>query len=539
VDDPRPEERVAERARARGLPVCCGHELTGAYGLEMRTVSAAINASILPVVELTAGVVEDALASTGVKAPLLVLRGDGGAMGTEAFRRRPSFTVGSGPAAGVAAALHRLEVRDAVVVECGGTSSNVSVIRRGRPVLRTIKVMGRPTSIRSIDSWVIGAAGGSMARLGRRKLAEVGPRSAHLAGLGYACFAPPGALSGQLSIDEVAPRVGDPDGYAIISAGETRFALTATCAANALGLVPADAHARGHQELTAAFEALGHRLRVGPEEAARQLLDGVAHKVAAAVSEAAAAHDVPREASIVAIGGAADAIAPELGRRLGRGVVLPEHRELLSSLGTALSLVRAEVVRTATPGREDRLLALRAAERECVESGAAPSTVAVETTYEAREGVIRAVATGAVSLEAGGARRRPATEPAQLAAAAQALAIDAQDLMEVAGNDFYRVYSENGSGRVAIVDRLGGVPLAAEARQVLIGGAAELLPQLRDAIERASIQLGFAAMLPRVSLVCGAHIIDMSDARRAEDIVDAAERALAEQGGEAVAVLAR
>ena len=58
VDDPSLEETVAARARARGLPVCAGHELSGTYGLETRTVSAAINASILPVVERTAAHVE-------------------------------------------------------------------------------------------------------------------------------------------------------------------------------------------------------------------------------------------------------------------------------------------------------------------------------------------------------------------------------------------------------------------------------------------------------------------------------------------------
>ena len=83
-----------------GLPACTGHELTGAYGLEMRTVSAAINASILPVVERTAAVVEEALVEAGLDVPLLVLRGDGGAMSLEAFRQTPSFSIGAGPAAG-------------------------------------------------------------------------------------------------------------------------------------------------------------------------------------------------------------------------------------------------------------------------------------------------------------------------------------------------------------------------------------------------------------------------------------------------------
>ena len=74
----------------------------------MRTVSAAVNASILPVVERTASVVERGATRRGLEVPLLVLRGDGGAMSVEAFRRRAVFTIGSGPAAGVAAALHQL-----------------------------------------------------------------------------------------------------------------------------------------------------------------------------------------------------------------------------------------------------------------------------------------------------------------------------------------------------------------------------------------------------------------------------------------------
>src|SRR3954451_22622699 len=185
VDAPEHERLVADRARRRGLPSCAGHELTGSYGLETRTISGAINACILPVVERTASVVERVLREAGIDVPLLVLRGDAGAMSLDAFRAAPSFTIGSGPAAGVAAALHQLALTDGIVLECGGTSSNVSVVKGGRTVLRTLRVMGRPTSIRSVDSWVVGAAGGSLGRLGRRKLEEAGPRSAHVAGLPY------------------------------------------------------------------------------------------------------------------------------------------------------------------------------------------------------------------------------------------------------------------------------------------------------------------------------------------------------------------
>jgi len=541
VDDPEQELRVAAAARGLGMPACCGHELSGAYGLETRTVSAAINAAVLPIVELTAGVVERALDEAGIDAPLLVLRGDGGAMSTASFRRRPSFTVGSGPAAGVAAALHQLGVADAIVLECGGTSSNVSIVRRGRPVLRSIRVMGRPTAIRSVDSWVVGAAGGSMARLGRRRVAEVGPRSAHVAGLPYACFASrEELLSGELRLDVCAPRQGDPAEYACVVVGERRFALTATCAANALDLVPKNAHARGEAVL-AAFAPLGRRLRMAPEDAARALLDGAVEKVAAAAAEARRCHGLGPEAPLVALGGAADVLAPEVARRLGADLVRPQHPEILSSIGAALSLVRTEVVRTATAGCDPaaKLDAAREAERECVASGASPATVATETSYEAAEGVVRAVATGAVELAAGATSRRPVGLERRRQAGAAALGTDAERLSLVAESELYVVYraGENGTCEVAVVDPLGGVPLAERAKGLLVGEGADLLARLGSAVEDATVNLGVASMLPRVMLICGPRIVDLSDARQPEEILSAAERALNDHDGPAVAML--
>jgi N-methylhydantoinase A len=533
VDDGAHERRICARARERGLLACAGHELSGAYGLETRTVSAAINAAILPLVERTAATVERVLAEAGVDVPLLVLRGDGGSMSLEAFRAAPSFTIGSGPAAGVAAALHQLALTDGIVLECGGTSSNVSVVKHGRTVMRTLRVMGRPTAIRSVDSWVVGAAGGSMARLGRRRVEETGPRSAHVAGLPYACFAEPSDLAGA-ELEHVAPRPGDPEAYAVVAAGARRWALTATCAATALGL--ADGHGGSREAALAAFAALGRRLRRSPEQAARELLDRAVDKIAQAVAEAARAHDFAPDVPVVALGGAGAALAPEVARRVGRPVVLPEHPEVLSSIGAALSLIRAELSRLSTEPGEAVALA-REAERACVAAGAAPQTVCVETSLEPASGMLRAVATGAVALESGAAAREPADDDARLAAAATALGIGAQGLQLVAGNDFYRVFSENGRGHVAVVDPLGAVPLAQKARRVLHGDAADVLDGLRAAVAEGTVSLGVAELLPRVAIVCGAQIVDLSDSQRPEDVLAGAGALLQDHEGDAVAVV--
>ena len=538
VDEPEHELLVARCALQHGLPACAGHELTGTYGLEMRTVSAAINASILPVVERTAAVVEEALAEAGLDVPLLVLRGDGGAMSLDAFRRRPSFTIGSGPAAGVAAALHQLGLADAIVVECGGTSSNVSVVKRGRPILRSLRVMGRPTCVRAVDSWVVGAAGGSMALLKRSSVAETGPRSAHIAGLPYACFADPATFEGA-TLELVAPGRGDPQAYACVRGGGELYALTATCAANALGIVAAGAYAHGRRETAlAAFAPLAAKLRTTPEQAARKLLDRAVDKIVKAVVEAARQHELGPEVPLVALGGAGEALVPLVAERLGRPLIRPEHPEILSSIGAAVSLVRTELTRNGTSDGAAVELA-RDAERACVASGAAPATVTVETGYDAREGVLRAVATGAVALEVGAADREPAGDETRLQAAADALGLHSDALQLVAETGFYRVYSENGSGRVAAVDGLGAVALAEDARRVMAATGEDLVEQLRREVEHATRNLGVATLLPRVSLVCGSQIIDLSDARHPDEVARAAARTLAGQTGTAVAVVSR
>jgi hypothetical protein len=439
----------------------------------------------------------------------------------------------------VAAALHQLGLDDGIVLECGGTSSNVSIVKNGRTALRTLRVMGRPTSIRSVDSWVVGAAGGSMARLGRRKIEETGPRSAHIAGLPYACYAGRAAIEA-CAVELEAPRPGDPEQYAVVVCPRgTRFALTATCAAHALGLVDGAGEdaAELRDSALAGFEALARRMRCSPEAAARALLDRAVDKIAQAAADAARAHDFGPEVPLVALGGAGPALVPEVARRLGRSYVRPDNPEILSSIGAALSLVRAEVACHDSGPRASMALA-RDAERACVAAGAAPQTVQVETSFEPREGVLRSVATGAVALESGAAERPRASEPEQLRAAIRALGMGDGELLElVARSEFFRVYSENGSGRVAVVDGHGSVPFAENAKRVIAAESGELLVPLGEALAAGTVNLGVATLLPRVAVVCGPHLVDLSDARRPEDVLAGAQAVIEGRDEAAVAVI--
>ena len=172
-------------------------------------MTATLNASILPIAARTAEVVAGGVHTAGLAAPVMVMRGDGGATDLEGFRRAPARTLYSGPAASVAGALRFAGVTDGVVVEVGGTSTNVAAVKGGRPLLSYVQVASHSTALRAVDVRVVGVAGGSMLRVRKGRVYGVGPRSAHIAGLPYACFAAPGGLrrrSGRL----VAPRGGRP-----------------------------------------------------------------------------------------------------------------------------------------------------------------------------------------------------------------------------------------------------------------------------------------------------------------------------------------
>jgi N-methylhydantoinase A/oxoprolinase/acetone carboxylase beta subunit len=410
-DDVTNEVVVAAAAEQLGLPVTTSAELSGLYGLELRAVTAALNASILPIALRTAQVVGDGVAGAGVRSAVMVMRGDGGATDLGGFRRAPARTLYSGPAASVAGALRSNRIDDGVIVEVGGTSTNVAPIRHGRPALSYVQVASHATAIRALDVRVLGVAGGSMLRSRRNRVYGVGPRSAHIAGLPYACFLRADDFEGATT-DLVSPRPGDPADHLVVRLMDGRaVALTNTCAANVLGVVQPEDYAAGdHAAARAAFAIAGRLLRLQPEEVARRMLQASTQAVGDLVSKVMRDHHLGHPV-LVAVGGGAGALGRAVASAMGLDIVVPAKAEVISAVGDALSLVRAERERTMdrpTSSDIERLVA--EVEGEALAAGAAASTLDVRVENLPERSAVRAVVTGAVALSSGAVPgRQPAT----------------------------------------------------------------------------------------------------------------------------------
>lgn len=104
------------------------------------------------------------------------------------------------------------------------------MIKNGRPVIDYSEIAGHKTYVNSLDVRVLGVAGGSMVRVNKKGVIDVGPRSAHIAGLEYSTYLPEEEIVAP-ELELYAPKEGDPADYVAIKlANGKRITITNSCA---------------------------------------------------------------------------------------------------------------------------------------------------------------------------------------------------------------------------------------------------------------------------------------------------------------------
>lgn len=136
IRNPEHEVRVRDMAREiLDVPVVCGHELSSSLGFSERTATCVMNSMLIPVIDDLLRSVRVVLEEYDINAPLMIVRGDGSMMSEAMAKTKPVETILCGPAASLVGAMHMTGLEDAIVMDMGGTTTDIGILRGGRPRL--------------------------------------------------------------------------------------------------------------------------------------------------------------------------------------------------------------------------------------------------------------------------------------------------------------------------------------------------------------------------------------------------------------------
>ena len=526
VDDPHREDMVTSLAQQLGLPATASHEISQLYGLKVRTRTAVINASILPKMTQTADMTNESIQRSGITAPLMIMRSDGGVMDIQQMRKLPILTLLSGPAAGIAAALMYANVSDGIFLEVGGTSTDISVIHNGKAMVKSASVGGHSTFLKTLDSRTVGIGGGSMIRIDSAgQVRDVGPRSAHIAGLTYLAFAEPEELQDARPV-LAAPIEGDPPDHLMMEnpAGK-RFAVTLTDAAMMAGAVQPSDYAFGNLEnVRLCFDKLSEEYGQPPQAFAEAVLDKAIQRVDATVQALLQDYQLdPKLLSLVGGGGGCTTVVPWLSRHTGIRYVIADKAEVISAIGAAMAMLRDTVARTVIdPTPEDIAAIRRQAVDSLISMGAAPDSIEVQMEIDQQKNIVQATATGSLQMEQQdlGMGRASQEELSQIAADS----LRVQPGQETLAGQTEGLFIFSSVRRVSrlfglfhrdeqdfrVLDRRGVVKLQVNNGQLLCTSGGRFSADLDAFLQEVSSYNDAGQILPEVFVLHGSRIVDLS-----------------------------
>lgn len=550
VDRPERELKIVAQAETMGLMATAASSISKLYGLRVRTRTAVINASMMPKMLETANRTEEAVRASGVKAPLMVMRSDGGIMDIAEMRRRPILTMLSGPAAGVAAALMYAKVSDGIFIEVGGTSSDISVIRNGKPQIKSAQIGGNRLYLQTLDVRTLGIAGGSVPRVQKKQITDVGPRSAHIAGLAYPAFNANADYS-QIRLESVQPRPGDPSDYMAVVRGEERLTITPTEASYFLDLVKDVGHGAGHQDsVKAAVSAVAQQLGQTPEAVAEKILTLGAAKITPVLKQLMREYKLdPGVIELVGGGGGASAIVPWTAKTLGVHHLIAENSEVISAIGAALGMIRDSVERSILNPTNDDLLQLRqAATASVIAMGAVPESVEVTIEIDTTQKKVTAIAMGTSEMRTRDLQTRTLNEDELKQICAKTFT--KSPALEILGSTD-RLYAigythqeqkllgllKREVTQVRVIDREGTIRLRLNDCKVAAVPVSEVKGQIPPLIEELTAFGDAGGLVPDIYLLLGARIVDLSGLLSASQVLSLAESDLQQMGPDEAAVI--
>jgi N-methylhydantoinase A len=530
VDDPSNEQYVMTNS---DIPITAGHELTGIYGLEIRTITAAINAGIMPKAISTAKYVENVVREENIYCPIMIMKGDGGVTDIDTFKNKPILTILSGPAASVAGALLHSHILHGVFIEIGGTSTNISIIKNGKPEIKYVTIMDHPTCIRSVDVRVAGVAGGSLVRLAKNRIIDVGPRSAHIAGLKYSCFVEPNELE-NARIITFKPTENDPDDYICIQTHDNKkIAITNTCAANALGLIAKEDYAFGNRlSAIRSLSLLGEKMGISYQKAAEMVLDFSIKKILQIMEPMIKEYQlIENKTILIGGGGGASVLVPYIATKKKFHYQIAENAEVVSSIGVAAAMIYEEIEKTISkPDSNDVSTIIDDVKKRALEGGAVPESISIQTEYVNERSLLRAIATGNVELDIGKNNRKEIDEKEAIEIASSILENNnVQRILDM--KNYYGFTCETIKKQflikrrkhpIVILDKFGRIRLMLDNAKIIKGN--KNLKNEIDTLIFKSNNKSSEDLAPQVHILDDMKIVDFSSLTSPEHLIEAIKK---------------
>ncbi|TAJ29013.1 MAG: hydantoinase/oxoprolinase family protein [Reyranella sp.] len=324
------ERRAAEIVRSLwpNKYVTAGHAILSEYREYERGVTAAVNASVQPVLDRYLSRLRTELSAKGFDRDLLVMQGNGGTISSQLIAEAAVNTVMSGPASGVMAAAYTGRASghpDLITYDMGGTSTDVGLIEDAVPQVSGELELeyAMPIHVPMVDVHTIGAGGGSIASVDAAGMLRVGPESAG-ARPGPICYGRGGTEPTITDANLILGRL-NPD-----------------------RLLGVDNKVTLDRVRELALEKVGKRLGLDAEAAAAAILRIANDRMAGAIRlvSLSRGHD-PRDFALFAFGGAGPLHATALARELGIPTVLvPARPGITNALGCVVADLRHDYVRT-------------------------------------------------------------------------------------------------------------------------------------------------------------------------------------------------
>ncbi|MHA3976950.1 hydantoinase/oxoprolinase family protein [Halovulum sp. GXIMD14794] len=346
--NPAHERRAGELLRTiwPNDHITLGHALLSESREFERGVTAAVNASVQPLLARYVRRLREELAGGGYRGDVLVMNGNGGMVSAARVADEAAKTVMSGPASGVMAAAHigkRAGCPNLITYDMGGTSTDVALIRGAQPsVSNEIELeYAMPIHVPMVDVRTVGAGGGSIARVTEAGLLQVGPESAGAAP-GPICYGRGGT----------EPTISD--------------------ANLLLGRLDAGRFAGGNgAAVEPAFAKLGTSLGLDAAGAAEAVLRMANTTMAGAIRMVSLSLGAdPRDFALFAFGGAGPLHACDLACEMSiPRVLIPGRPGITNAIGCVVADLRHDFVRTVNtpvsalePDRLAQVFAAQAAE---------------------------------------------------------------------------------------------------------------------------------------------------------------------------------